>query len=104
MLGTISFEKGQLSIHTTNQGKLSKAHQTKYLWAGLAVVATNPRTTAGLVGPENAAFLVSPDSPQEMAEAMIRLLVDERLRRSMQKGPFGLSEYSNMSFIFTLSP
>lgn len=58
---------------------------SEYLGAGLAVVATDLQNIADLVGPEEAALLVRPEAPQEMAEAIIRLLTDEPLRRSMQE-------------------
>jgi glycosyltransferase involved in cell wall biosynthesis len=57
----------------------------EYLGAGLAVVATDLQTTAGFVAAEEAALLVSPDSFHEMADAIIRLLKDEDLRRTMQE-------------------
>jgi glycosyltransferase involved in cell wall biosynthesis len=58
---------------------------SEYLGAGLAVVATDLKTINEVVGPERAALLVPPESPSEMAEGIIRLLTDEKLRRSMQE-------------------
>ena len=58
---------------------------SEYLGAGLAVVATDLLTAAELVRPEKAALLVPPDSPTELADAIIKLLSDEPLRQSMRE-------------------
>jgi glycosyltransferase involved in cell wall biosynthesis len=65
---------------------------SEYLGAGLAVVATNLETSAGLVGPQKAALLVKPDSPQEMAEAIIKLITDKPLRESMRERALKVGE------------
>jgi glycosyltransferase involved in cell wall biosynthesis len=58
---------------------------SEYLGAGLAVVATDLLTTAELVRTEKAALLVPPDSPTELADAIIKLLSDEPLRQSIRE-------------------
>lgn len=65
---------------------------SEYLGAGLAVVATSLRTTADMLGPEKAAILVGPEAPEDMAEAIIRLLTDEDLRRSMREKALGVGK------------
>lgn len=57
---------------------------SEYLGSGLPVVATNLRTTSGLVSPEGAAILVGPEAPHEMAEALVKVLTDDDLRLSLR--------------------
>lgn len=58
---------------------------SEYLGAGLGVVATELTTIKEVVGPEQAALLVPPESPREMASRLIELLTDEDLRLSMRR-------------------
>ena len=58
---------------------------SEYLGAGLAVVATNLLTIAEVVVSEKAALLVTPESPKEMADAIIHLLINDDLRHIMKE-------------------